>query len=65
MTLRRLVDGLPGLSHADVAQDVEAFFAERSIPVVEKTAKQNIERLRANVLMRARETERFSQHLSD
>ena len=65
MTLRRLVEGLPGLSHAKIAQDVEAFFAERSIPVVEKSARQNIERLRANVLMRERETERFSQHLSD
>ena len=65
MTLRRLVEGLPGLSHADIAQDVEAFFAERSLPVIEKSARQNIERLRANVMMRERETERFSQHLSD
>jgi puromycin-sensitive aminopeptidase len=63
MTLRRLVEGLPGLSHPDLAQDVESFFAERSIPVVEKTAKQNIERLRANVLMRARESDRISKHL--
>ncbi len=64
MTLRRLMEGLPGLSHADIAQDVEAFFAERSLPVVEKTAKQNIERLRANVLMREREAGRFSDHQS-
>jgi puromycin-sensitive aminopeptidase len=63
MTLRRLMEGLPGLSHADIAQDVEAFFAERSIPVVEKTARQNIERLRANVLMRQRETEPMSDYL--
>ena len=62
MTLRRLVEGLPGLSHPDLAQDVESFFAERSIPVVEKTAKQNIERLRANVLMRARESDRISEY---
>jgi puromycin-sensitive aminopeptidase len=63
MTLRRLMEGLPGLSHADIAQDVEAFFAERSIPVVEKTARQNIERLRANVLMRRRESEPMSEYL--
>ncbi len=64
MTLRRLVEGLPGLSHADIAQDVESFFAERSIPVVERTATQNIERLRANVLMRERESERVSRYLA-
>jgi puromycin-sensitive aminopeptidase len=64
MTLRRLVEGLPGLSHPDIAQDVEAFFAERSLPVIETTAKQNIERLRANVLMRTRETDRLSARLS-
>jgi puromycin-sensitive aminopeptidase len=63
MTLRRLVEGLPGLSHADIAQDVEAFFAERSMPVIEKTAKQNIERLRANVMMREREASRISRSL--
>ena len=64
MTLRRLVEGLPGLSHPDIAQDVEAFFAERSLPVIETTAKQNIERLRANVLMRTRETDPLSARLS-
>ena len=64
MTLRRLVEGLPALSYADIAQDVESFFAERSIPVIEKTAKQNIERLRANVLMRERETSRLSDRLN-
>ena len=64
MTLRRLVEGLPGLSKPEVAQDVEAFFAERNLPVVEKTAKQNIERLRANVAIREREAERFSQELN-
>ncbi|MDH3248857.1 MAG: M1 family metallopeptidase, partial [Acidimicrobiia bacterium] len=64
MTLRRLMEGLPGLSHPAIAQDVEAFFAERSFPVVEKSARQNIERLRANVLMREREADRFSRHVS-
>lgn len=61
MTLRRLVEGLPGLSKPEIAQDVEAFFSERNLPVVEKTAKQNIERLRANVAIREREAERFSR----
>ena len=63
MTLRRLVEGLPGLSQPEIAQDVEAFFSERSLPVIEKTAKQNIERLRANVAIRQREADRFSREL--
>lgn len=65
MTLRRMVEGLPALSHADVAQDVESFFAEITLPMVETSARQNIERMRANVLMRDRETSNVSDFLSD
>ena len=63
MTLRRMVEGLPALSHPEVAQDVESFFAEADLPMVEKTAKQNIERLNKNVRMRQRETDRLRQFL--
>ena len=56
MTHSRMVEGLPALSHPGVAADVEAFFAENPLPHAAKALDQKLERLRALVMMRERET---------
>ncbi len=65
VTLRRMVEGIRSLSYPDVVQDVESFFAETSLPSIEKTTKQNLERLRANLQMREREADRIGESLPD
>ena len=57
MTHSRMVEALPALSHPDLAADVEAFFAENPLPHATKALQQKLERLRALVMMRERETE--------
>ena len=56
MTHSRMVGGLPALSDAATAADVEAFFAEHPLPTAAKALSQKLERLRALVMMRERET---------
>jgi puromycin-sensitive aminopeptidase len=65
LTLRRLVEGLPALSRLDVAQDVQSFLAETKVPHAEKATSQNLERLRANVLLRERESGSLSRFLTE
>jgi len=65
MTVRRFVEGLPALSHPDVAQDVRSFFAETSLPVAAKALRQNLERLSVNTSLRQRETESLAQYLTE
>ncbi|MEX2653919.1 MAG: M1 family metallopeptidase [Acidimicrobiia bacterium] len=64
MTLRRLVEGIPGLSRPDVANDVQAFLAETKVPHAEKATVQNLEKLRSNVILREREADLLSEYLS-
>ncbi|MGH8923330.1 MAG: M1 family metallopeptidase [Acidimicrobiia bacterium] len=56
MTQRRTIEGIPSLSRPEVAAEVEAFFAETKLPHATKSIAQNLERLRANVEMRERES---------
>ena len=56
MTHSRMLEGLPALSHPDVAARVEDFFAENPLPHAAKALEQKLERLRAMVMMRERET---------
>ena len=56
MTHSRMVEGLPALSHPGLAAQVEAFFAENPLPHAAKALEQKLERLRALVMMRERET---------
>ena len=56
MTHSRMIDGLPALSDPETAADVEAFFAEHPLPTATKALRQKLERLRALVMMRERET---------
>jgi puromycin-sensitive aminopeptidase len=56
LTRRRVVEGLPALSQPEVAQDVEAFFAEHPIPEAARALSQKLELLQANLQLRERET---------
>jgi hypothetical protein len=62
-TLRRMIEGIPALSQPPVAADVEAYFAETDLPAVAKTVAQNLEKLKRNRLLRARETEPVAAYL--
>ena len=65
LTLRRFVEGIPALSQPDVAADVQGFFAETKVPQAEKASAQNLEKLRANVLLREREEGSLSRYLAE
>ncbi|MGH8946647.1 MAG: M1 family aminopeptidase [Acidimicrobiia bacterium] len=56
LTRRRVVEGLPALSQPEVAQDVQAFFAEHPIPEATRALSQKLELLQANLQLRERET---------
>jgi puromycin-sensitive aminopeptidase len=56
LTRRRVVEGLPALSQPEVAQDVQAFFAEHPIPEATRALSQKLELLQVNLQMRERET---------
>jgi puromycin-sensitive aminopeptidase len=64
MTQRRTIEGIPALSKPEVAAEVEAFFAETKLPHAAKSVAQNLERLRANVEMRERETKALKEFFS-
>lgn len=64
MTQRRMVEAIPALSRPEVAAEVEAFFAETRLPHAAKSVAQNLERLRANVMLRKRETNAVGEFLS-
>ena len=63
LTLRRLIEGIPSLSRPEVANDVQAFLSETKVPHAEKATSQNLEKLRANVLLRERESGALSVYL--
>ena len=65
MTKRRVVEGLPALSHPEMAADVKSFFAEHPIPEAARFLTQNLELLDANILLRERETPVVSEYFSN
>ena len=64
MTHSRMLEGLPALSHPDVAPQVAAFFAENPLPHAAKALEQKLERLRAMVMMRERQTGSVAQAMT-
>ena len=56
MTHSRMVEGLPALSRPELAAEVQSFFTENPLPQAAKALGQKLERLRAMVMMRERET---------
>ena len=65
MTQSRIADGLPALSHPEVAADVAAYLAENPLPNAAKAVEQKLERLSALVRMRERETEAIAGALPE
>ena len=64
MTRGRIAEGLSALSHPDVAASVRGFFAEHPVPDAARAIEQNLEKLDANVALRARETPVLTAYLS-
>jgi len=60
----RLLEGVRGLSHPDVADTVFAFFETHEVPQGDKTLAQHLERLEVNVALRAREADALAAHLT-
>ncbi len=56
MTRTRVVEGIPALSHPEVAADVKGFFAEHPLPEASRALEQKLELLDSNVKLRERET---------
>ena len=56
LTRSRIVEGISALSQPGVAEEVGAFLAEHPLPEAAHSVRQNLERLDANVRLRARET---------
>ena len=56
MTHSRIVEGLPALSEPAPAAEVQAYYADNPMPHAAKALEQKLERLRAMVMMRERET---------
>ena len=63
MTRGRIAEGLSALSHPDVAASVRGFFAEHPVPEAARAIEQNLEKLDANVVLRARETPVLAAYL--
>jgi puromycin-sensitive aminopeptidase len=56
VTRHRIFEGISALSQPGVAEGVEAFLADHPLPEAARAVRQNLERLDANVRLRARET---------
>ena len=64
MTVRYLVDSVHLLSDPRVADQVTGFLSQADMPEAEKATAQALERLRAYVLLRQRETTPLASHLA-
>lgn len=64
MTQRRMIEGLPALSRPEAAAELDAFFSETVLPHAAKSIAQNLERLRANVLLRERESAAVNEYFA-
>ncbi len=60
----RVVEGISALSQPDVAAEVRAFLSEHPIPEAARSIQQNLEKLDANVRLRARETAVVTENFS-
>ena len=65
MTRSRLLDGLPALSEPAVADEIETFFSQNPLPSSAKAQSQKLERMRAMVAMRDRESAGVAAALVD
>ena len=59
----RMIEGITGLADEAVAADVQAFFAEHSVPQGTKQLAQHLERQRATVALKRREGEALAAGL--
>ncbi len=59
----RMLSGVTSLSKGEQAEDVFAFFESHDVPQGQLTLQQTLEKLRVNVALRERESERFAQSL--
>lgn len=64
MTRLRVVEGISALSQPEVAANVKAFLSEHPIPEAARAVEQNLEKLEANVRLRARETPVVREYFS-
>ena len=64
-TIIYMVDSVKLLTGETVSADVQAFFAEHTIPQSVKTLEQVLERQRVNADLRRREGERLAGELTD
>jgi puromycin-sensitive aminopeptidase len=64
LTKNRVVEGLPALSHPEVAADVKGFFAEHPLPEASRALEQKLEFLDANVKLRERETDEVTAYFT-
>ena len=62
--LRRLAEGVTGLTTPELERDVHAFFRERKIEFGGKTLEQYLEQLRIAVALREREGAALSKYLA-
>jgi puromycin-sensitive aminopeptidase len=62
MIRTRVVEGISALSQPEVAADLKAFFAEHPMPEASRSVEQNLEKLEANVRLRARETPAVTEY---
>ncbi len=60
----RMLSGVTSLSDKEQADDVLAFFGDHEVPQGQLTLQQTLEKLRVNVALRARETDRFAEQLT-
>ncbi|CAN5147389.1 M1 family metallopeptidase [soil metagenome] len=62
-TISTMLGGITALSRVELVERVEAFLDEHPVPQGARTIAQHRERLRVNVALRARETERVAEWL--
>ena len=60
----RMLSGVRSLSRPEIADEVLAFFGEHEVPQGALTLSQHLERLRINVALRERESERLATALT-
>jgi len=65
MTRGRIAEGISALSQPDTAATVRGFFAEHPVPEAARAIEQNLEKLDANVTLRARETAVITAYFSN
>ena len=63
-SIPRMLSGITALDEPDLVDDVASFLADHPIPQAGKQVEQHLERQAINARLRARESERFRQHLA-